>query len=86
MRFGGFFGLLIGGLLIVSGVLRLVVGRRDIAAVTMSMLSDPQTAVQIPALYRRLEAGDFTDETTYFLTVINFWQDLHQCYDFILIH
>lgn len=40
---------------------RLVVGRRDLAAVTMSMLSDPQTTFQLPALYRRLTGGDFTD-------------------------
>jgi pimeloyl-ACP methyl ester carboxylesterase len=40
---------------------RLLVGRRDVAAFTLGMLLDPGSMIQIPALYRRLEAGDFTD-------------------------
>lgn len=40
---------------------RLAVGRRDVAAVTMSLLLDPGAMIQIPSLYGRLEAGDFTD-------------------------
>ena len=40
---------------------RLVVGRRDVAAITIGLLRDPASMIQLPALYRRLEAGDFTD-------------------------
>jgi pimeloyl-ACP methyl ester carboxylesterase len=40
---------------------RMVIGRRELAAVTMRRLQDPGGMVQLPALYRRLAAGDFTD-------------------------
>lgn len=39
----------------------LTVGRREVAEVTMDLLQDPATMIQVPALYRRLEVGDFTD-------------------------
>lgn len=39
----------------------LVVGRREVAAATMDLLRDPATMMQVPRIFRRLEAGDYTD-------------------------
>lgn len=39
----------------------LVVGRREVAEATMDLLRGPETMVQVPALFERLEMGDFTD-------------------------
>lgn len=40
---------------------QLVVGRREVAHVTMDLLRDPQTMIQVPVLYQSLDEGDFTD-------------------------
>lgn len=39
----------------------LAVGPREVADVTMDLLQDPATMIQVPVLYEHLEAGDFTD-------------------------
>ncbi|MFP3941614.1 MAG: alpha/beta hydrolase [Thermoanaerobaculia bacterium] len=39
----------------------LVVGRRGLAELTMDLLRDPATMVQVPQLFERLAGGDFTD-------------------------
>lgn len=36
-------------------------GRREVAAITLGMLLDPGSMIQVPALYRRLAEGDYTD-------------------------
>lgn len=39
----------------------LVVGRREVAELTLDLLRDPETMIRLPRIYERLEAGDFTD-------------------------
>lgn len=39
----------------------LVVGRREVAEATMDLLRDPATMTRVPALFERLQRGDYTD-------------------------